>query len=106
MQHKKKLKDSTRYCKAFIENDVPAAQRAINANFRAVLHALGESNLQLRGSRISSRHDYQQRSEQSYTDHSINTGSYDIPRNQGRVYGRQYGSRDNRSKGARHESRH
>ena len=106
MQHKKKLKDSTRYCKAFIENDVPAAQRAINANFRAVLHALGESNLQLRGSRISSRHDYQQRSEQSYTDHSINTGSYDIPRNQGRVYGRQYGSSDNRSKGARHESRY
>ena len=55
MKYKNKLKDSSRYNNVYIENDVPAAQRAINSNFRTLLNVLGESNLQLKGSRISVR---------------------------------------------------
>ena len=53
------MKDSSRNRNVYIEHDVPAAQRAINSNFRTLLNALGESNLQLKGSRISVRQNEQ-----------------------------------------------
>ena len=64
MKNKHRLKDSSRYRHAFIEHDIPATQRRINANFRTLLHALGDNNLHLRGSRISSR---QERQDNQYS---------------------------------------
>ena len=53
MKYKNRLKDSSRYDKVYTGNDIPATQRAKNANFRTLLNALGESNLQ---QRIANQH--------------------------------------------------
>ena len=71
-RQKNRLKDSSRYSNVFIENDVPAAQRAINANFRTLLNALGESNLQLKGSRTS----VGQYGQEQYASHNRDESSY------------------------------
>ena len=60
------------YKNVYIEHDVPAAQRAINSNFRTLLNALGESNLQLKGSRISFRQNEQDQPVSRNRDTSIN----------------------------------
>ena len=77
MKHKNRLKDSSRYNKVYVENDLPATQRAINANFRTLLNAIGENNLHLRGSRISTRDGQQeyQRGE-NYPRRQYNKTSY------------------------------
>ena len=107
MKHKNKLKDSSRYNKAFVENDISAAQRAINANFRTLLNALGESNLQLRGSRISARQDYQQREDYPRRDYSGNTESYDRHETRDDTYRRREHPRDNdRTRNVRRDTRY
>ena len=55
MKHKRNLQNSSRYSKVYIENDIPANQRAINSNVRTIINALGGDRLQLKGSRISIR---------------------------------------------------
>ena len=107
MQHKKKLKDSSRYNKTFIEHDILAAQRAINANFRTVLNVIGERNLQLRGSRISARQVYQEKEDKPFKDYSRNTGSYNMHETKNRAYRRQESpSRYYRNRDSRQETRY
>ena len=107
MKHMNKLKDSSRYNKALVENDIPAAQRAINANFRTLLNALGESNLQLRGSRISAHQDYQQREDHPCRDYSGNTESYDRHETRDDTYRRREHPRDNdRTRNVRRDTRY
>ena len=107
MQHKKNLKDSSRYNKTFIEHDIPAAQRAINANFRTVLNVIGERNLQLRGSRISARQVYQERDDKPYKDYNRNAGSYNMHETENKAYRRQESpSRYYRNRDSRQEARY
>ena len=75
----------------FIENDVPAAQRAINANFRTLFNALAESNLQLKGSRISIR----QYGQEQYASHNRDESSYRQSGRDNYEYYRSHERRDN-----------
>ena len=55
MKHKRHLKNSSRYEHVYIENDIPASQRAVNSNFRTLINALGRDKFQLKEPRISVR---------------------------------------------------
>ena len=88
MKHKRNLRYSSRYSQVYIENDIPANQRAVNSNFRAIIHALGGDRLQLRGSRISLKDEHTEHSNESryYERHSRDShtqGSGGYERNRG-----------------------
>ena len=115
MKYKNKLKDSSRYNKVYIENDIPAAQRAINSNFRTLLNVLGENNLQLKGSRISVRqHEQDQyalsnRDESSYRQRDNFDNNRTYARRDNHEYDRRERQHDNngtyRSRNPRREER-
>lgn len=53
MKCKRILRDSRRYEKVFIENDLPKHQRVLNSNLRTIVNTIGNDKLKLKGSRVS-----------------------------------------------------
>lgn len=53
MKSKRLLKDSRRYERVFIENDLPKSQRVLHSNLRTIVKTIGKDKLRLKGSRVS-----------------------------------------------------
>ena len=77
MKHKRHLKNSSRYEHVYIENDIPASQRAVNSNFRTPINALGRDTFQLKGSRISVREETSETGNSQRYDYNDSRESYD-----------------------------
>jgi hypothetical protein len=54
LESKRILKDSRNFKDVFIEHDIPASQRILNANLRTIINTLGNNQLELRGSIVRS----------------------------------------------------
>ena len=52
MSVKRELKNSSRYQKVFVENDLPPGQRKLNSNLRTIVNTIGRDKLLFKGSRI------------------------------------------------------
>ena len=52
MSVKRELKNSSRYQKVFVENDLPPGQRKLNSNLRIIVNTIGRDKLLFKGSRI------------------------------------------------------
>ena len=110
MKSKRKLKDSRRYEKVFIEHDLPRHERVMNASIRTIVKTLGKKNLEIAGARVKVRESSSDRRSNSYNGdrkgHSYSMGgTYDDEIVERREYEeqRRNGSDSNRS--YRYESR-
>ncbi|VDI27418.1 Hypothetical predicted protein [Mytilus galloprovincialis] len=52
MDKKRELKNSRNYKDVFVENSIPLAQRILNSNLRNIVNAIGDDNLEVKGSRV------------------------------------------------------
>ena len=64
MKSKRHLKDTRRYEKVFIENDLPKSQRVLNSNLRTIVRTIGSDKLKVKGSYVSVRETDSRRPEQ------------------------------------------
>ncbi|XP_071147441.1 uncharacterized protein PF3D7_1120000-like [Mytilus edulis] len=55
MEVKKTLREARNYRDVFIENDLPKAERMLNANLRHIVNTIGKDKLEIRGSRIQTK---------------------------------------------------
>ena len=52
LKAKTTLKDSRNFREVFIEKDIPAEQRTMEANIRTIVNAIGRNQLEMRGARV------------------------------------------------------
>ena len=110
MKSKRKLKDSRRYEKVFIEHDLPRHQRVMNANIRTIVKTLGKENLEIAGARVKVRESSSDRRSNSYNGdrkgQSYNRGgTYDDVIDEKREYEEQRRNNLNSNRSYRYESR-